>query len=367
MIIAFKRLAGLVMLSATCFSTPLQAQVPETPAAVPWAVPPTIRIELLSLTFDNLGTSLSGILYVPEGARELPVAVVLHSAAGPSQDAALYEHLKQMLPPLGMAVFVFDRRGSGASGGDDPRSTDFDVLASDAVAARARLAILPQIDPSRIGFWGLSQGGWIALLAAARMPDAAFAISVSAPITAADVQMNYAVENILRIKGYSQGDIDEAIDARRAVDDYTRGHLDRASAERFVAAARLRPWWKHIYLEGNIDDPTWLGQIEADPLRALDGSRVPTLMIFGQADPWIPVGASIAALDGSAARRPNVSVHVVAGADHMMMLGVDPKEQIDPAAFDGQRPDASEYFGLLASWLERRGLTTRTATQPSPR
>ena len=40
----------------------------------------------------------------------------------------------------------------------------------------------PSIDASRIGYWGLSQGGWLAASAAQRDPKAAFAISVSAPL-----------------------------------------------------------------------------------------------------------------------------------------------------------------------------------------
>jgi hypothetical protein len=45
---------------------------------------------------------------------------------------------------------------------------------------------------ARIGYWGISQGGWLALAAGAIDPKAAFVISVSAPMTTADVQMNFA-------------------------------------------------------------------------------------------------------------------------------------------------------------------------------
>src|SRR3546814_15826153 len=65
-------------------------------------------------------------------------------------------HLKTILPALGIAVFTYDRRGSGASGTKDAGG-DFTILADDAIAAVKHLKSDPRIDPRRIGTWGLSQ------------------------------------------------------------------------------------------------------------------------------------------------------------------------------------------------------------------
>src|SRR5690606_6395186 len=72
----------------------------------PWAVAPQVVINEQPLKFTSAGAQLSGTLYYPEGRKNLGAVVVFHAAAEPSQDAALYTHLKQMLPPLGIAVFV---------------------------------------------------------------------------------------------------------------------------------------------------------------------------------------------------------------------------------------------------------------------
>jgi hypothetical protein len=45
-------------------------------------------------------------------------------------------------------------------------------------------------------------------------------------MTTPDVQMNFAVSNILHIDGYGQADVEQAVSARRAVDDYLRGTFD---------------------------------------------------------------------------------------------------------------------------------------------
>src|SRR3546814_3358184 len=67
--------------------------------------------------FRSGDATLSGTLYLPDGGQALGAVVVTHSASKPLRDALLYQHLTEMLPPLGIAVLTYDRRGSGQSGG----------------------------------------------------------------------------------------------------------------------------------------------------------------------------------------------------------------------------------------------------------
>lgn len=325
-------------------------------ATVPWAVRPQLIIDKQEMTFTSAGAQLNGTLYYPEGRRKLAAVVVLHAAGEPSQNAPLYTHLKQMLPPLGIAVLVFDRRGTGKSGGGEHGKEDFDVLSSDGVAAFQMLSKDPRIDPKRIGFWGLSQGGWLTLLAAKKEPSAAFAIAVSAPMVTADVQMNFATANILSTKGYPKSVIDQAIAARGAVDAYVRGKTDRATAERALHSVEQQPWFKLIYLEGNMDDPDWRQQISSDPMRSVKGTQVPTLLVYGQEDMWIPVGDTVRMLTATKTQHPNITTKVIAGATHEMMLGTGPKDEMDPALFPKFAPDAPEYFGFMSAWLGEHGI-----------
>lgn len=345
---------ALLLLAA--LTTAATAAISQTAPA--WTATPSIPIEREDLTFESSGTRLSGTLYFPHVDRCVPTMIVLHGASSPSRDLLLYHHLVQMLPPIGIAVFIFDRRGSGASptGGKDP--LDFDVLADDAVAASKMLAHHPHVDPARIGYWGVSQGGWLALAAAARNFETAFAISVSAPMTTPDVQMNFAIASILRIRGYSQKDVDEAVSARRANDDYLRGNLDLASAQRALDAVRSRPWFNLVYMGEKLEDPatsSWLKQMRFDPMPILDRVKAPLLIVYGQDDPWVPVELSRQRLASSAVRHPNVEAAVIEAADHTMMLSVDPKDQIDPEFFPKESPNAPAYFARLAAWLTQHG------------
>ena len=338
----------LLLLSVVVTASPANAQ----PV---WSAPSTTQTFEEQKAFENEGARLSGTLILPQTTGPVPAVVVFHGASSPLRSEALYDHLRRMLPPLGVAVFTYDRRGTGASTGS-PKGNAYELLAGDGIAAARMLSHDPRIDPKRIGFWGLSQGGWLSLVAAARYRPTAFAISISAPIVTPDAQMNFAVANILQIKGYSKADIDLAITARTAVDEFERGRLDRATAQKRVDAAATKPWFDLIYLDKTFRDPAesgWAKEIRHDPLASIGQIKAPTLILYGSGDPWVPAALSMDRLRDFTRTHKNFETAVIRGADHAMMTTTTPGEQIDPTFFPRQAPDSAEYFGRLAAWLQK--------------
>lgn len=63
-------------------------------------------------TFQNAAVTLSGTLHVPKIEGRNLAVIVFHAASSPTRDNPLNAHLVERLPPLGIAVFIFDRRGS---------------------------------------------------------------------------------------------------------------------------------------------------------------------------------------------------------------------------------------------------------------
>jgi len=323
-----------------------------------WRATPSMNLIIEERPFASLGASLSGTLYLPRANKAVPAIVVLHSASSPTRDLLLYQHLIEMLPPLGIGVFLYDRRGSGKSGGD-LATIDYSILADDAIAAQQMLAKDPRIDRRRTGFWGLSQGGWLAMLAATRSSSTAFAISISAPLTPPDIQMNFAVVNFLRIRDFSEEDVAQAVAARTAIDDFMRGRRDRASTQAILDQAATRPWFEHSYLSPTFKDPAesrWAKEIQHDPLETIARVKVPALILFGTDDPWIPVQISVERFRTRITRRRSLTMHVVKGANHEMATTIPMKDEIDPALFSRHHPDSPEYFGVLAAWLTRHVL-----------
>jgi pimeloyl-ACP methyl ester carboxylesterase len=328
--------------------------------SAPWTVQTGVLIEHETVAFVSNGARLSGTLFFASGSLHRTTVVVLHGASSPSSKLPLYRHLEEILAPLGINVFVFDRRGSGASEGGSEGSHDFEILAEDGRAAARALGLDVHVDPERTGYWGISQGGWLALLAASKDDKAAFAIAISAPMTTPDVQMNFAVANILRIHEYPDSVIEQAVNARKAVDSYLRGNVDRATAQQALDSVRGQPWFSLIYMDDKLTDPknsSWLRQMQFDPIPTVDRVKAPILIVYGQSDPWIPVELSTARLKSLAAKHTNLEFKIVDGADHTMMQGVDPKKQVDPQFFPSEAPNSPAYFALLGVWFARHGFT----------
>jgi uncharacterized protein len=86
----------------------------------------------------------------------------VHGSEKTSDIGIYYE---AMLTAQGVSTFFYDKRGTGKSTGT--YTQDFILLAKDAANAAAAARKLAAGRFSRIGFFGGSQGGWVAPLAAA--------------------------------------------------------------------------------------------------------------------------------------------------------------------------------------------------------
>jgi uncharacterized protein len=125
-----------------------------------------VAFDVRDAVFESNGVMLVGRLIMPRGSGKVPIVVLVH---GSEHDSALDSYaLQRMFPAQGIGAFVYDKRGTGASGGS--YTQDFDVLADDAVAAMREAKKLAGPRLQRIGYQGGSEGGWVVPLAANRAP-----------------------------------------------------------------------------------------------------------------------------------------------------------------------------------------------------
>jgi uncharacterized protein len=317
-----------------------------------WNLGDPVKVTRREIRFTDSGVALSGTAYVPGNAENVPGVVVLHGAAGPLRSARLYDHLREGLPRIGFAVLAFDRRGTGKSSGDP--SVDYEALAADAVAGQKALGGVPGVDPKRIGFWGISQGGWIALLAATRATNPAFVVSVSTPLCSVARQMDFATSNLLRVRGYSDSEVRELMRARGAWLSYLRGKSSLRRATALVGRAQRRRWFGLAFMppsEKLESSRGALTEMEFDPFDAVLKLTIPTLFVYGSRDPWVPVRESITWLLRECGKNANIRWVVVPGANHEMNLTDLETMDFDPKTLQRSAPNAPAYFMELASWL----------------
>jgi len=323
-----------------------------------WHVAATSTSLSEEIQFTNGNARLRGTVYLPKTGNRLPAVVILHHAGLPSRDAKLYRHLWEGLPAMGIAVLVYDRRGSGQSSGN-LGNADYETLADDAVAGQHALAKLSRIDQKKIGFWGLSQGGWLAVLAAGRSKYAAFAISVSAPLFTADEQMKFATRNLLTLRGYSQSDVQDMLAARQVWTGFLHRKSSRDEAVEALRKAETKPWFDIAYLPRASQlthDPEHDSnrrRLDDDPVGAIQHAKVPILFLYADSDPWVPVSESVKRLQSLAVELPNIQYAVVDNTNHEMMFPENETMQVDQEATRKEAPQAPTYFMLLAAWIAR--------------
>jgi hypothetical protein len=230
-------------------------------------------------------------------------------------------------------VVTFDRRGEGGSTGDSSRGR-FQLQAEDALAVREAL------DVDRVGMWGLSQGGWIAPLAAAQSDRVAFVVGVASTGVTPSEQMMYATEEQLRLAGYGDDVVARALDLRRRFEDSVHDrHVDEEALSADLLVALDEEWFGRLWLPPTLLDEEgkrlWIEEMDFDPEPVFARVRVPALLFFGEYDSWSPVQPSVDAW--RRARGDAADIVVVPGAEHDMTL---PDETISP-----------EYERRLVDWL----------------
>lgn len=121
-----------------------------------------------SIILENQGQKIFGILHRPFSQSKCPAILICHGLAGnKTGKSRLYVFLSQKLAENGIASLRIDFRGSGDSEGDLSEMT-LETEVSDGLQALAFLKHFPHIDPKRIGLFGRSVGGMVALIAARR-------------------------------------------------------------------------------------------------------------------------------------------------------------------------------------------------------
>jgi hypothetical protein len=122
--------------------------------------------------FPNEGRMIPATVCLPVGSADkaCPAVVMLHGTGSNREEAGNgYQMLAPYMAERGIASIRIDFAGSGYSTADYVEYT-WTSGASDAAAAAEFIRQFRVVDPERIGIMGWSQGGSVAILAAARYP-----------------------------------------------------------------------------------------------------------------------------------------------------------------------------------------------------
>ncbi|GAA3242349.1 alpha/beta hydrolase family protein [Dactylosporangium siamense] len=269
---------------------------------------------------DTTVGDLHAIITAPSGP---PVAgLVLIDGSGPATRHD-WVGIPSWLAERGIASLRHDKPGCGGSPGDW-REQSYEDRATEALAAVATLRAETGVE--RVGVIGYSQGGWIALIAAARRPqEIDFMVTLSGPAVGVAEQERVSAERSLRRAGHPPAVVDEAM---RWVDERA-ARLAVGDPPADVLAAQGRHAgrvWHDIVAAAPYDTVETLGffarALSFDPAALIPHLRCPILALYGAADEKVPVERSVAVL---AERLPGLhrgrnAIAVLPGADHMLFV-----------------------------------------------
>jgi len=258
---------------------------PDQPRTLQGALPDPTRYEEIRFRNTAQDIDLAGLLFVPQGTGPFPAAVIIHGSGTSSRSNRWYLTLTHYLQDNGIAVLLPDKRGSEQSGGDW-RTASFEDLATDTLAAVRFLGDQRRVGISRIGLIGMSQGGWIAPLAADQSADLSFLVSVVGSAVSTHEQFLYEEDHNLRQLGVLPG-------------------VSRALAH--VTTLVSRSWLQRDF---------WSAVGDFDPLPYWKRIESPALILYGEIDTNVPSARSAALLRGL--NKPGVAVTVYDGSGHAL-------------------------------------------------
>jgi uncharacterized protein len=182
------------------FKTPDEAQLFKRPQEPKEPFPYFVRE--ISIPNKKEKIQLHGTLTLPDTSG-IHTLVILISGSGPQdRNEEIAGHkpflvIADYLTRNGIAVFRYDDRGVGKSEGDYGAATTEDFM-NDALSVVSYFKKYPNINPGKIGLMGHSEGGLVAMMAAAKNKNIPFIISLAGPgVTMVDLLLKQT-EDIMR-------------------------------------------------------------------------------------------------------------------------------------------------------------------------
>ncbi len=323
------------------------------------------------VVFENkeAGIKLAGTLTLPESEGLFP-AVLLISGSGPqNRDEEIMGHrpflvLSDYLTRQGIAVLRFDDRSVGGSTGNFSKATTED-FAGDVLSGIEYLKSRKDIDSSKIGLIGHSEGGLIAPLVAVESNDVAFIVLLAAPgVTGEEIILSQGEliaraegvdnETIARNKAFTkemfsvvkeeQNDTIARKKLKKLLKSETENKSEEEKQHSNFSEANLEP-----QIQGLLS-PWMRFFLTYDPIPTLMKVKCPVLAINGEKDLQVPPEENLLAIENAlkAGSNENYTVKELPGLNHLFQTAQTGSPTEYSKIEETISPDALE---LIGNWI----------------
>lgn len=284
------------------------------------------------------GVVLAGTLTFPKEGNNFPAVVMISGSGGQDRNEELLGHkpflvISDYLSRNGIAVLRFDDRGIAQSTGDHSKATSED-FAKDVLSAVEFLKERKEIDKTKIGLIGHSEGGMIAPLAAVQSNDVAFIIMMAGLGIPGDSILYLQGELIQRAEGMSEEEIQNSIKTQREIFFFVKNStddekLDKDLREKFYSEysvmnkeEKSKLGDPEVYLNmqiKTITSPWFKYFLRFDPVPVIEKVKCPVLAINGENDLQVPPKENLSAIKTALEKGGNNNFEIIEleGLNHL--------------------------------------------------
>jgi uncharacterized protein len=318
------------------------------------------------VTFESSarGVTLAGTLTLPKGSGPFPAALLIAGSGPQDRDEAIANHrpffvIADALTRKGIAVLRYDKRGIGKSTGNADLATTLD-LAADAQAALNFLKSRKEIDASRIGLIGHSEGAIIAPYLSGHSKDVAWLVLLAAPATKGEDTLLNQSELIGRAGGLSDSQLDASLGFDQAAYALIRQEKDTS-----VLTAKLVELVKDSGLDATLPpaaletqlrmltSPWFRFFLDYEPLPNFKLVKCPVLALYGQKDLQVSSEINLRLVQKALADSGDTQVDVreLPGLNHLFQHAYTGT----PAEYSAIEETISpEVLTLIVDWVTKR-------------
>jgi pimeloyl-ACP methyl ester carboxylesterase len=314
------------------------------------------------ISFRSGEFTVVGDLRFPDGTGPFPVVLFVHGD-GPNNrtSGVTYPPIMERMHRAGYATFAWDKPGTGESRGTLDRSRVLEQRARIVLDAIDMIKQRPEIDPDRIGLWGISQAGYVMPMVLEQTEDVAFMIAISCAGGPGVEQGIYLLASQMICAGHPTTDVSRLQEQIRAFtmaqtyEEYARHKAPMIDLPAFQAMAQFGQRVEVVPRDDwHPADPArpYYGY---DPMDVIVETTIPVLAVFGGRDTQVdPIqGAEAYGEALKMGGNPHSRVELIPGTDHNILISetgcIAERER---RSRSGWRNYPVEYLDLIQGWLE---------------
>jgi esterase/lipase len=261
------------------------------------------KIEPTEITNGKL--ILNANLYLPKTSKQVGAVVMICGTGQHTKEE--YNGWADLLATKGMAVLIYDKRNVTDFPELNIRQRSSDIvlpgqLEGDILSAVALLRLRNEINSSKIGLFGFSQGAVLAPIVTSGNKDIAFLVAVSGNTTTDKEFIINQSLNKLRQRNFGEAQQYEARKIWEQLFQYSKDKKNGKELQKLIDKSYESGYGQYSLPRQLPNDDeikylsTW-NSFEHDPAKYLTNVQVPSYFVFGQNDVQIPVDQSIEILN----------------------------------------------------------------------